>query len=114
MRAHLAFATAAFFVGALQAAATAAAAEPAPMPRLPFGKRLDDRALAAHRGGTETRSDAALQGTVTGNQAVNVATGGNLITGGALTGAAGIPVVIQNSGNNVLIQSSVIVNLQLK
>lgn len=83
-----------------------------PMPG--FGKRVSDRALAGQRGGTEPASTAALQGAVTGNQAVNVTTGGNTISGGAFAGAAGVPVVIQNSGNNVLVQSSVIVNLQLK
>ena len=91
-----------------------AAADPAPSPRLSIGKPVTDRALARQRGGTETRSDAAVQGAVTGNQASNVTTGANLVTGGTLAGASGIAVVVQNSGNNVLIQSSVIVNLQLK
>ncbi len=96
---------------ALAASLAAVGAEPAkPLP----GKRLSDRALAAQRGGTDTRGDATLQGTVTGNQAINVTTGGNVIGGGAFAGATGVPVVVQNTGNNVLVQSSIIVNVQLK
>lgn len=96
------------------AAALPAFGADGPAIRLLLGKRVPDRLLAVQRGGTDTRSDAALQGTVTGNQAINVTTGGNVITGGAFAGTAGIPVVVQNSGNNVLVQSSVIVNVQMK
>jgi hypothetical protein len=87
---------------------TVSAAEPARAKALP-GKRVDDAALARQRGGTD-----ASTGLVSGNQATNVVTGNNTITGGALAGASGVPVVIQNSGNNVLIQSSVTVNVQMK
>jgi hypothetical protein len=91
------------------------AAKPAPSAaRVLLGKRVADQALAQQRGGADLASDAVLKGVVSDNQAVNVTTGGNLITGGAFAGASGVPVVIQNSGNNVLIQSSTIVNVQLK
>ena len=73
------------------------------------GRRIADATLAKQRGGSDTAS-----GMVSGNQAVNVTTGSNSISAGALAGASGVPVVIQNSGNNVLIQSSVTVNVQLK
>jgi hypothetical protein len=85
-----------------------APAEPS-SPTVLRSKRLDDAALARQRGGTDTNT-----GVVSGNQAVNVTTGSNTISGGAFAGAAGVPIVIQNSGNNVLIQSSVTVNVQLK
>ncbi|MEP7101078.1 MAG: hypothetical protein ABI781_11250 [Burkholderiales bacterium] len=88
-------------------------AEPQKWHALP-GKPVADRSLAQQRGGTDGGSATTLTGTVSANQAINVTSGGNVIGGGAFAGAAGVPVVIQNSGSNVLIQSSVVVNLQLK
>jgi hypothetical protein len=70
--------------------------------------------LAASRGGTAVASDMQLQGVVGDNRVSDAVTGSNLITQGAFNGAAGVPVVIQNSGNNVLIQNATIINLQLK
>ena len=46
--------------------------------------------------------------------ASNVTTGSNVISDGAFAGIGGLPMVIQNSGNNVLIQNATIVNVQLK
>lgn len=43
----------------------------------------------------------------------DAATGHNLITGGALAGASGVPMFIQNSGNGVLIQNAVILNVEV-
>jgi len=77
-------------------------------------KPLDSDALTKRRGKAEVINDMRLKGVVGNNQAINVQTGGNLITEGALAGSAGIPTVIQNSGNNVLIQNATILNLQLK
>lgn len=72
--------------------------------------------LDSQRGGAEVRvlNASATDGAVHDNLAYNVRTGSNLITEGALAGAAGIPVVVQNSGNNVLIQNSTIVNMQVQ
>ncbi len=70
--------------------------------------------LAAHRGGAQTLNDIKLDGVVADNHAVNLATGSNTISDGAFANAAGLPLVVQNSGNNVLIQNATIVNLQLK
>ena len=67
-----------------------------------------------HRGGAAVASDMQLHGVVADNQVSDASTGSNLITQGALTGAAGLPMVIQNSGNNVLIQNATVINLQLK
>jgi hypothetical protein len=81
----------------------------------PLGvKPLDRGTLASQRGGTESVSEMWLNGVVSDNKAINLTTGSNLITDGALTGASGLPMVIQNSGNNVLIQSATIVNIQVK
>ncbi len=67
------------------------------------------------RGGTETvNNSAALSGIVTGNTAINVNTGSNIIDGGAFANFSGVPIVVQNSGANVLIQNSTIINLQMK
>jgi hypothetical protein len=53
-------------------------------------------------------------GVVAGNSAVNTTTGANSIADTAFAGAAGIVNTIQNTGNNVLIQSSTIVNVALE
>ncbi len=81
---------------------------------------LDDAQLAKARGGAETAPPTDLHinqnnstGTVSGNVASQLTTGSNNISDGAFSNSAGIPMVIQNSGNNVLIQSSTILNLQL-
>jgi hypothetical protein len=73
-----------------------------------------DGSLARQRGGTDTRNDARIDGVVTANTAINVATGANSIDAGSFANMAGIPVVIQNSGANVLIQNATIINLQFK
>jgi hypothetical protein len=73
--------------------------------------------LEGQRGGTDTHTTnntANLQGGVNGNSAVNVMTGANTIDAGSFANMSGIPVVIQNSGANVLIQNATIINLQMK
>jgi hypothetical protein len=76
---------------------------------------LSEQQLEGLRGGTETPwSDMKLNGTVSNNNATNVVTGANLITDGAFANANGLPMVIQNSGANVLIQNATIVNIQIK
>jgi hypothetical protein len=68
--------------------------------------------LDAYRGGTDTIvNDTKLNGTVSGNTAINVTTGGNFIGGGSFANASGVPIVIQNTGANVLIQNATVVNL---
>jgi hypothetical protein len=84
---------------------------------LGFGPAADLGKLEHSRGGTDTfntNNNANLGGVVTGNSAVNVVTGTNTIDAGAFANMSGIPVVIQNSGANVLIQNATIVNLQFK
>lgn len=83
----------------------------------PFGNSaITSEALDVFRGGTEisVENDNFLSGVVGDNQAYNLTTGSNLVTEGSFTGASGLSTVIQNSGNNVLIQNSTIVNLQVK
>lgn len=81
----------------------------------PFGSRpVAQAALAARRGGDRVVNDNQLKGVVADNKASNLTTGMNVISDGAFSGASGLSTVIQNSGNNVLIQNSTIVNVQVK
>jgi hypothetical protein len=87
----------------------------APARANPLGlKPLDQNVLAKRRGGTDGLSDMQLKGVVSDNRAVNVVTGNNIISDGAFQGTTGLPMVVQNSGNNVLIQNATIVNVQVK
>ncbi|PHV04303.1 hypothetical protein CSQ96_26685 [Janthinobacterium sp. BJB412] len=71
--------------------------------------------LERMRGGADAVwNDMKLSGAVSGNTAVNVATGSNIITNGSFSSASGLPIAIQNSGANVLIQNATIVNVQLR
>ena len=75
---------------------------------------LGDAELANQRGGAETHlNQNNATGTVAGNVASQLNTGSNTISESAFSNTAGIPIVIQNSGNNVLIQNSTILNLSL-
>lgn len=70
--------------------------------------------LEQQRGGAQGMStDLKLSGMTAGNSATHVVTGTNDISAGAFANMSGLPVVIQNSGANVLIQNAVIVNLQM-
>ena len=75
----------------------------------------DDDLLARARGGSDqTVIDTRLTGAVAGNTATNISTGANVIQGGSFANMSGIPIVVQNSGANVLIQNATVINLQLK
>lgn len=75
---------------------------------------LDDQTLDTQRGGAAVVNDMKLDGVVSDNQAYNLSTGGNSISDGSFAGSSGLPTVIQNSGNNVLIQNATIVNVQVQ
>jgi hypothetical protein len=76
---------------------------------------VDVAALEYTRGGTDLYlNEIKSDGVVTNNQAYNLTTGSNWITDGSLAGASGFPTVVQNSGNNVLIQNATIINLQVQ
>ena len=84
-------------------------------PNNPFGSRpVSSATLNAKRGGERVFNDAELKGVVSNNVASHLTTGMNVISEGAFSGSSGLPLVVQNSGNNVLIQNSTIVNVQLK
>ena len=100
-------------MGALLAATVGAAwSEEAPVV---LGTPMEDAQLATLRGGTDTTlNDMRLNGTTASNTAVGAQTGTNTITEGAFGNMTGIPVVIQNTGANVLIQNALILNLHLQ
>lgn len=82
--------------------------------RTPFNDPVAIATLEDQRGGTQNVfSEMKLSGTTASNSATNVVTGTNAISAGAFANMSGLPVVIQNSGANVLIQNAVILNLQL-
>lgn len=84
-------------------------------PRMFGSEAVDASALSSNRGGTDIQlSKIKSDGLVQDNHASNLTTGVNIISDGALAGASGIPTVIQNSGNNVLIQNSTIVNVKMQ
>lgn len=100
---------------------------PLPIPRLSYvdevscdcaplghGAPVDRTGLARLSGKADATPSAALDGVVGTNAATNVSTGSNLITNGAFSNMSGLPVVIQNSGANVLIQNATVINLQLR
>ena len=71
--------------------------------------------LGHERGRADTvLNDTKLNGDVANNSATNVNTGSNTIDSGSFANMSGIPVVIQNSGANVLIQNATVINLQFK
>ena len=102
---------------AAAASGVAAAAEPGARsvepPALLSRRPVSVRDLERQRG-TGSSSSSTVVGTLSDTTASQVVTGNNQITAGAFAGASGVPVVIQNSGNNVLIQSSTVINVQLK
>jgi hypothetical protein len=101
--------------GAAPVGADAAAAGPGATVVAGLGAAIAPAQLDAARGGNGgIATTATLLGTVSGNSANNVVTGGNTITASAFAGASGIPIVIQNSGANVLIQNATVINLQFQ
>ncbi|HPO18637.1 MAG TPA: hypothetical protein PLO07_05535 [Rubrivivax sp.] len=81
----------------------------------PLGiKPVEPKALDIRRGGTDVANEMMLKGVVADNRASNLTTGSNAITEGSFSGMVGIPVVVQNTGNGVLIQNATIINLQVK
>lgn len=76
--------------------------------------QLNDQALESSRGGTLVLNDMKLDGIVSDNVAADIVTGSNIVTNGSFAGASGMPTLIQNTGNNVLIQNATIVNIQLQ
>jgi hypothetical protein len=99
---------------ASESAQPAVADQAAPAPAVAgLGVPAAAASLERERGAGNNSSNA-LNGTVAANSATQVATGNNVIQSGSFANTAGLPVVIQNSGANVLIQNATVINLELK
>ena len=112
-RAHRALACVALACAVGAACATPPVSQPLPAA---FGQPTPVERLQAMTGGSETTNNInqqTLNGTMSETEAKNTISGGNVISGSAFDNAAGLPTVIQNSGNNVLIQNSTIVNVRM-
>lgn len=79
-----------------------------------LGQSLDPARLGQLSGGTDVHNGITLNGTVSNTSTDHTVSGGNTIDSGAFSNAVGLPMVIQNSGNSVLIQNATIVNVQLQ
>ncbi|MDE3060598.1 MAG: carbon storage regulator [Pseudomonadota bacterium] len=80
-----------------------------------FAHPMGDEELAQYRGAglAMNYNLSSLNAALNNTSAVNTVSGGNVLQSGALTQVSGITSVIQNSGNNVIIQSNTIVNLTM-
>ncbi len=80
-----------------------------------FGAPMASAQLDGYRCGFDVvNNDMQLSGAVTNNSATDVLSGSNYIAGGSFANANGLPMVVQNSGSNVLIQNATIINLQMQ
>lgn len=97
-------------------ATTPAAATAAPSTNFVagLGRSADSATLEQLSGGTDVSNRITLHGDVSNNNADHNVSGNNAIEGGSFSGSVGLPMVIQNSGNNVLIQNATIVSVQFQ
>ena len=81
-----------------------------------FERVVSNDDLALHRGGAGigAMNINDLEAALHRNSSRNTISGDNTVSTGAFTNAGGVNTVIQNSGNNVIIQNSTILNLQLQ
>jgi len=100
-------------LGTLPAAAQDAKPPAAPDTGLFAAPPVAEDTLSTFRGGAQVRNSMDLNGTTDHNSAYEVTTGTNTVSGGSFANMSGLPIVIQNSGANVLIQNAVILNVQM-
>ncbi|MDV5170315.1 carbon storage regulator [Photobacterium rosenbergii] len=104
-------------VAALISYNTAAADE---LDILASSEQLSEEFMTHSRGGEyELESDyllaqSEMYGDVSNNSAYNNTTGNNVLDGNALSNSSGVYNIVQNTGNNVLIQNATVINLTLK
>jgi hypothetical protein len=75
---------------------------------------LADEQLDQLRGRQTVFNSNDVDGQLYNNEAVSNVTGSNYVTDGSFAGMSGFSTVIQNSGNNVLIQNATVLNLQFQ
>jgi hypothetical protein len=102
------------------AAAVAAASTADPLAALVAMKALSTEQLGEQRAKAKIEVDELTinvpkqDGIVAGNSATGNATGANSIAADAFVNAEGLINAVQNTGNNVLIQSSTIINVSVQ
>jgi hypothetical protein len=109
-------------IGALMFHPEAAGADSSKAAAAVFTHQLEDTSLAAERGGaqqvtkigTQVFNSMKLSADMDNVTVMNSITGDNIIEGGSFAGAEGFPMVIQNSGNGVLIQNATILNVTIE
>lgn len=77
-----------------------------------FDAAVSEDRLSDQRGKARIINTNDLDAALYENSAVDVVTGSNLVSEGSLANNAGLATMIQNSGNNVLIQNALILNIQ--
>lgn len=75
---------------------------------------MADEQLDQLRGRQTVFNRNDVDGQLYNNEAVSNVTGSNFVTDGSFSGMSGFSTVIQNSGNNVLIQNATVLNLQFQ
>ena len=83
-----------------------------------FGESLavEDESLSEMRGAAlspEVLGIAVFDAMSANNTSTGTISGGNIIDAGAFSQSSGLSTIIQNSGNNVLIQSATILNVNI-
>ena len=105
------------FVAGSAVTGAALASPPPPEPPPPsFGPATSVDQLHDMTGGSDTTNnitEQTLNGTMSDTEARDTVSGSNVVSGSAFGNSAGLPTVIQNSGNNVLIQNATIVNVRM-
>jgi hypothetical protein len=99
---------------ALASAYAADSPEPPTLDDAAASNAVMDDELNGQSGGYASTTTVTQTGTVTGNTLTNSTTGSNEIGAGSFLGLSGVATVIQNTGNQVLIQTSTVVNVSVK
>ena len=79
-----------------------------------LGAAVKAEKLDRQRGGQQVLNLMDVNAKLYDNHAIDTISGNNIISDNAFSHASGVPIAIQNSGNNVVIQNSMILNLQMK
>ncbi|MEJ2480723.1 MAG: hypothetical protein P8Y78_11245 [Acidihalobacter sp.] len=81
----------------------------------PLGTTVSKNTLALSRGGYALQiNHNQLDARLYDNQAIGNITGSNSVSDSAFSGMSGFATIVQNSGNNVIVQNATILNVQLK
>lgn len=79
-----------------------------------FERAVANEYLATQRGGAQVMNLMDLDAALHHNSARSNLTGDNTVSSGAFANSSGVVNVVQNSGNNVIIQNATILNLDLR